>query len=145
MKRKTWLLVANATIAKVYDNPKVGELHLIETLEHPEGRLAAQELESDARGQEFSRIGKSANTYEPAVGPEKQQMAIFAREIGEFLEHRRQENSFERLFIAAAPGILGMLRQAISQPLSETVVAEESKDLTSQNPDQLLKNLTFAL
>jgi hypothetical protein len=46
--KKTWVVVANASTAKIYQalNAK-GELALITTLSHPESRLRNQDLVTD--------------------------------------------------------------------------------------------------
>jgi len=54
----------------------------------------------------------------------------FAREVAAHLEEARQRHQFSHVILVAAPPFLGVLRNALSSPLSQLVERELAKDYT---------------
>jgi protein required for attachment to host cells len=60
-------------------------------------------------------------------------------DLREFLDHARSEQRFERLWLIAAPALLGQLRNAFSKPVRRRVELEIDKDLTTDTPGEILR------
>ena len=54
----------------------------------------------------------------------------FAKTIAATLNDDCQRAAFDRLVVTAGPRMLGALRQALSGPVRDRVIAERAKDLT---------------
>lgn len=125
--RATWVLVADSSRAKLFAAGKaLGALEEIESFSHPESRARTQDLTSDRHGQ-APRNGPSMD-YD--VEPKRQEALVFAKELSEKLRSGRTQGKYNKLYIAAAPGFLGLLREKLDSHTSQLVAAEVNKDLT---------------
>ena len=94
----TWILVANASLARLYEHlgPKKG-LKLIKELEHPESRMKNAELSSDKAGsfQVSSDSGRGSREQQTPPKLNAARNAVFAmrrrEEIGDDAFHRIEE------------------------------------------------------
>ncbi|HEY3177604.1 MAG TPA: host attachment protein [Casimicrobiaceae bacterium] len=137
----TWLLVANRTRARVLeiqserDKPTERAAFV-----NPAGRTHERDLESDAAGRFYGKgereQGHSATASESLGEHETDRFVI---DLREFLDHARSEQRFERLWLIAAPALLGQLRSAFSKPLRQRVELEIDKDLTTDTPAEILR------
>src|SRR4051794_21082580 len=113
MKKDSWLLVANSSIARIFKIEKRHELTEIKVLEHPESRLRNLDLVSDKPGRDFESAGAGRHALEPKVLPKRQEFAVFAKSLADYLETARNQGEFETLYVAASPALLGLLRQSL--------------------------------
>ena len=79
----TWILVANASLARLYANlgPKQG-LKLIKELVHPESRMKNADLASDRAGQ-MQAAGSGHGAREQATPPKQNAARTFAQMLVE--------------------------------------------------------------
>ncbi len=122
----TWIMVANASHAKLYSNegPKKG-LQLVKELVHPESREKAANLVSDRVGN-FSGSG----SYAQATDPKHHEAERFALEISHELEAGRVNNVYERLILVASAPFLGLLNTRLSTHVKHKVSESINKDYT---------------
>jgi protein required for attachment to host cells len=129
---RTWALIADSAHARIFENhgPAYGDPHhgtpghhdpetswmAIEGLVFESRHTPADRLRKDHRG---SRMGLH----------EKAQLS-FAHSLADVLATQLQAGAFHRLIIAAPPSTLGALRDAISERVRATVIAEFAHDLT---------------
>ncbi|HNO59804.1 MAG TPA: host attachment protein, partial [Plasticicumulans sp.] len=73
--------------------------------------------------------------------PRRNEALNFARELSEHLRLSRVQGLFDRLYIAAAPAFLGLLRGRLDSPTAQLVIDEVSKDLTQLAPDAIRRHL----
>jgi len=132
MKKMWWVIVANQAIARFFKIEKGVRLIEEECLEHPEGRLHEGDLIAD-------KPGKTHEGYplDQAQNPKKIEANHFAKEICKKIETLRTQNQIERLYIAAAPSFLGMLRQNLSPHALSFLHSEIDKDITEKNPEEI--------
>jgi protein required for attachment to host cells len=144
---KAWVLVANHTHARLFEAEKRadGELHEIEVLSHPEGRMRDRELVSDAPGRAFDSAGLGRHAVSNSKELRHQGAERFAREIAHTLERGRQEGRFEKLYIVAEPAIVGNLRSAMSSPTLATVAGESRKNLVTCKAEEIRAQLPLWL
>ncbi len=140
----TWILVAHDAGARIFDNQGPGKgIHLVEEIDHPEGRARAGELESDRPGRSFRK--NSADPRRAAMsrseGPHERVVASFARDLADRLRQGRVAGTYERLVLVAPPKFLGSLRAALDDPTAACVVGSLDKDLARSTQDELISHL----
>lgn len=133
----TWILVANASLAKLYANlgPNKG-LKLVKELIHPESRQKNSELVTDRPGR-ATAVGLGAGSMQPQTQPKQHEARVFAQEIAQELYRGRATNAFKRAIIVAPPAFMGMLNTVIDGPTSQLVTDRYEKDYT-KTPEPML-------
>ncbi|MCS6786108.1 MAG: host attachment protein [Thiobacillaceae bacterium] len=122
----TWILVANASHAKLYANhgPKKG-LELVKELDHPESREKAANLVSDRNGNY-----QGSGSYTPPTSPKEHEAEVFAQEVARVLEEGRVNRAYDRLILVASAHFMGLLNQRLSQHVRNLVSDTLEKDYT---------------
>lgn len=143
----TWLLVADASSAKVYSLHKAklfkehtenGLLNLISNFSHEESRLKAAELTADKKG-EFG-----PNTYGDN-NPKEVEAEIFAHELADYVNQGRLTSEFRDLIIIAPPTFMGLLRKKLHGAVTKVISKQIEKDYTKENIKSLTDKLTQQL
>jgi protein required for attachment to host cells len=143
MKKESWLVVANSSIARIYKIEKKHDLFEIKVLEHPESRLHNLDLVSDKPGRDFESAGIGKHSLEPKTLPKRQEFALFAKSIADYLENARNQGEFDTLYVAANPSLLGLLRQSLHPNTAKLLKGEVDKDLTLLKPRDIPTHLPF--
>jgi len=141
---KTWILVGHEAGARVFANRGPGKgLGLVETIEHPEGRLRDRDIDSDRPGRSFRQDSGDPrrSAMSRGEGPHDRVIADFARALADKLQHGRVENQYERLVLVAPPRFLGLLRASLDGPTAQLVVGSIDKDLATRKESELIKHL----
>lgn len=126
----TWILVANASRARLFENTGINKgLTLVSEFEHPASRMKSADLASDRPGH-MPRSGHSQGSRQPATDPKQNEVEHFAKDIANTLEMGRGQNGYERLIVAAAAPFLGVLRNHLSNGVNSLVSDSVNKDLT---------------
>ena len=123
----TWIVVANASLAKLYENPGPNKgLQLVKEMAHPESREKAANLVSD-------RIGnfQGSGSYAQATDPKHHEMDRFALEIAKVLEAGRIGNAFSRLVLVSSAPFIGRVRQHLGEQVKGKVSDSIEKDYTN--------------
>lgn len=143
MKKDSWLVVANSSIARVFKIEKKHDLIEIKVLEHPESRLHNLDLVTDKPGRDFESMGMGRHAYEPKTLPKRQEFAVFAKSLADYLEGARNQGEFETLYIAASPALLGLLRQSLHPNTAKLIKGEVDKDMTQMKSQEIPAHLPF--
>lgn len=143
MKKDSWLLVANSSIARLYKIEKHHELREIKVLEHPESRLRNLDLVTDKPGRDFESAGIGRHALEMKTLPKRQEFAVFAQQIADYLEQAHQQGEFDTLYVTANPSLLGLLRNSFPPNISKLIKAELDKDITHLSPQEIPSHLPF--
>lgn len=143
MKKETWLLVANSSFARIYKLEKNHHLEELKVLEHPESRLHNIDLVSDKPGRDFESGGTRRHALEQKTSPKKQEFSVFAKMLADYLEDAHNEGTFDTLYIAASPSLLGLLRQSIHPNTAKLIKGEVDKDMTLFKPHEIPPLLPF--
>ncbi len=126
MKKITWVVIANAIKAEIYELTKEGCI-LVIRLTHPDGRLKSIDLTSDQPG--HYQTGNGAHgQFTPPSNPHETEHKQFAKEIVSFLEKNKQQNHYQSLVICAEPHFHGLLNKVITEPLRSVVSKFIEKD-----------------
>ncbi len=123
----TWILVADSSRAKLFNADKaLAPLQEIASFSHPESRAKTQDLISDRQG----RSSNNSRSLDHDVEPKRQEAIYFAKQLSEHLKSGRIRGLFHKLYIAAAPSFLGLLREKMDSHTAQLVAGEINKDLT---------------
>lgn len=143
MKKVSWLIVANSSLARIFKFEKRNELVELKVFEHPESRLRNIDLQSDRPGRDFESMGTVRHAMEPKTLPKQHEFALFAKSLADYLENARNQNEFETLYIAASPSLLGLLRNSLHPNTAKLVKGEVDKDITHLKTAEIFSHLPF--
>ncbi|HJV26600.1 MAG TPA: host attachment protein [Aromatoleum sp.] len=135
----TWILVANASLAKLYANlgPNKG-LTLVKELIHPESRQKNSELVTDRAGS-MPGVGNGSGAKVQQTMPKEHEAKIFAQEIAQELYRGRATNAFGRAIVCAPPSFMGMLNAVMDSPTAQMITDRFEKDYT-KSPEPVLRD-----
>ena len=138
---KIWVLVGDGSRARFFRTDRAAPLEELEDSLNPVAREPERALQSDRKGQSVRRSGPVQYAQVGENDPKSEDERRFVRSLAERLRLARLAGEYERLFIAAAPGFLGELRQALDAGTREAVVGELPKDLSRMKPDDIRRHL----
>lgn len=138
---RTWVVVADTCQAKIYRVVKFPEIEEIASIEHPEGRLQAQELSTSKPGRGVQRGGGIRYSYEPEMDPKQIEAEKFAIHLTNLLALEVGKGEFNRLYIFAGPAFLGRLRNHMNPQVRKTIIAELNKELTNGTSEDIESHL----
>jgi len=136
----TWILVADGSRARLFSvDRSQSPLLEIGRFVRPEARAKTRDLVTDKLQ---SGIGSGDLDRQT---PRRHEALNFARQLSAQLRLGRVQGLFDRLYIAAAPAFLGLLRSKLDAPTAQLVVNAVSKDLTQLEPARIRKHLPHRL
>lgn len=141
----TWILVANASLAKLYENlgPNKG-LKLVKEMIHPESRLKNSDLVTDRAGSMASN-GNGPGVKQPQTQPKDHEAKVFAHELAQELYSGRTRNAFRRAIVYAPPAFMGMLNSVLDHPTAQLISDRFEKDYTKTAEPKLREHLEGCL
>lgn len=144
--KKTWVVVADSSRAKIYQiDGARGPLEEVEALVHPEARVHDQQLTSDLPGRTFDSNGQGRHAMEPPTTPKENEAMVFAREVCNRVKAARVSGEAESFIIAAAPSFLGLIRNTLDAATKARVTMEIDKNLVRMKPDEIRSHLPSRL
>lgn len=139
---KRWILVAHRSGARLFENRGPGKgLELLQTVEHPAGKLRNREIDSDKHGRSFDRRGGGRHAYTAEQEPTTHIAEQFAKQLADMLDDGRTRQRYAQLVLVAEPRFLGILRAALPAATAALVSGTLDKDLASADPRELPKHL----
>lgn len=140
----TWILVANASLAKLYENegPNKG-LTLVKELTHPESRQKNSDLVTDRPG--AMGTGSGGGSMQAQTEPKQHEARVFAQELAQTLYHGRATNEFKRAILVAPPAFMGLLNATLDDPTAQLVSDRFEKDYTKTPEKELSKHLSSVI
>lgn len=149
MMARSWIVTANGGRAYVYSQIKPsGPLDKVTEIFNVDASALTAETESDKLGQfaaSKSSHGAGApaqpNDYEPDQTPAKHHAELLARKLTDFLMKGYHSNSYEQIYLFAAPEFLGVLRKLLDPKITSIISIEVNKDYTQLKPDQLREQI----
>lgn len=137
----TWILVANASEARLFSNLGPGKgLQLMKEYSHPESREKVSDLVSDRPGHNQT-AGNGHGAYVSPADPKQQEAERFARLLTQDLEQGRTGNQYEKLVLVASPHFLGLLNGHLNGRLGKLVLQRVEKDYTKEKEKELAGHL----
>lgn len=139
-----WVLTADASRAKLFSTKSSSDtLREVESFVHGESRLHDRDLTSDLPGRAYDSQG-GRHAMEQRVDPKDAQAIRFAERLAAYLEDGRVHHRYDKLYVAAPPAFLGMLRDHFG-PVAPLVAGELDKHLTQCTPAELRTYLPLSL
>lgn len=141
----TWILVANASLAKLYANlgPNKG-LTLVKEMIHPESRQKNSDLVTDRAGS-MPGVGNGSGSKISQTTPKEHEAKVFAQEIAQELYRGRAKNAFARAIVCAPPAFMGMLNGVLDSPTAQLITDRFEKDYTKASEPVLRERLEGCL
>lgn len=142
----TRVVLADQAEARFYDvEPIGGALRCVGEMSDPKAHLHDRDLKSDRPGRVFDHAPdgthRRGSVAHHATGgeetPRRHEAFAFASRIVHSLDAARNAHEFDRLVVIAGPRFIGMMRAAMSKPLSDLVVVEIVKDLMHETEDAI--------
>jgi protein required for attachment to host cells len=129
---KQWILVADASRARVFSVPEDGKPWIMEKeLEHPSSRAKATDLTTDVPGRVRQSFGAGSRpAMDDPTDPKEVEAQAFARILAEFLEQGLNHNRFAHLVLVAPPHFLGLLRGTVHEQVAKRIQHSINKDFT---------------
>lgn len=138
----TWVLVADISRARFFSAEKpASPLVEFNDLTFPEGRLHEGDLVTDRAGRVRNTASGGLHGLEPGTTRKQDGAERFALQICDELEAARTSGALDKLYVVAGPTFLGVLRRHQSAALRQLVAAEVDKNLTTQDPETIRRQL----
>lgn len=144
MDQTTWILVADASEAKIFSTFKAlllnghansSSLTLVNEFSHPESQKKDQDLVSDKSG------NFSGNSFTEPTDPKRHENDLFAHELTKVLLQAHNNNHFRDLILIAPPAFMGMLHKHLSDQVKKLICNEIEKDYTHCNTKELIARI----
>ena len=130
-----WVIVLDSAQARIFTaDTRLGPLAEAGNLIHGEGRLRNQDLISDDGGRAFDSQGSGRHGMEPKTDAKTQEQINFAVEISNYLEQQHQGAAFRRIYLVAAPTMMGHLRGRLGKGVQSGLVGSLDKNLAQLSP-----------
>lgn len=141
----TWILIANASFARLYANHGVKKgLQLIKEFSHPESREKSSELVSDRPGYNKGH-GNGHGSFVPAMEPKQNEAGRFAQQLAKELEQGRANNIYDRVILVASSPFIGLLNNRFSTHVRNLISDTIEKDYTKFAPHELTGRLSHCI
>jgi len=139
---KTWVLIADASRARLFQIVRDGRLSLIQEFQFPAGRKRDQELVTDKPGSLKKGLGRSLHSrMPPPTSPHEMAAQNSARDLVRVLHDGWQRGTYEALALVAPAHFLGLLRERLDPAISRALVATLSRDYTALPDHELTGRL----
>jgi protein required for attachment to host cells len=129
--KPNWILVANATEARLLAQEPGTPLVVLQAFHHPAGRMHSSALGDAKSGREQSGHGFASAALQPRVDAQTKEHLHFAHELAQKLEQGATQGSYAALSIHASSPFLGELKQALGEHTRRLAVSTHDVDLTS--------------
>lgn len=138
-----WVIVADSTVARVYEEREGGVLHLIGEYRNPTAHAHPRDLGSDHPGRRVDGFG-----HRHALGAErddekKHSLDVWVREVAQKLDSSHSAGRFTALTLVVPPRVLGVMRDALSPACQACVKRVVQKDLIHSTNAELRAQLAW--
>ena len=136
------VVVAESSRARIFEmlSPNT-PLTEVRDMVHPESRAHAQELTSDLPGRSFDSHGQGRHAMEATVGVKEQESILFAEQVADFINAECNAKKLERLYLAAPPHFLGLLRKKLGNEAKHHIARQVSKNLVTLNEVEIRQHM----
>ena len=132
----TWILVANASTAKLFstENVRTKNLNFVKELDHPASRQ--KELLSDRSGNYRNEMGSAVtSSYEKKITPKQMEAEYFAEELVKEIVKDYNEKKFADFILIAPAHFHALIKKHLHRHIVEKLHID--KDYTKYTAQQL--------
>lgn len=140
-----WILIANASRARLLRREDRGRYTELRSFEHPASRLRSSVLGDDERGREAADGSFGAAAYEPRIDAQRKEHLRFAAELAGFLETAAQQGLFGSVQVFAASPFLGELKAQLGDATRRVLAGSHDLDLSAVGPAEIGPRIERAL
>lgn len=126
-----WILVANASQARLLQKEPGSPLVVLQAFHHPASRQRSSTLGDDKAGREKSDGSFGGTAYQPRVDAQAKEQLHFARELAAALEQGARDGRYATVQVFASSPFLGELRHALEDGTRRHVAGMHDVDLTA--------------
>ena len=105
-----WIVIANATRARILARERGEPMAVVKTFSHPEGRGKVSDLADDRAGHGSSDHSWGGSAYPPRIDAKRKEHERFATELGAWLERAAEQDTYRSLALLASNPFLGELK-----------------------------------
>lgn len=144
--KPTWILIANASTARCFEQEKNGSLALLDSFEHPDSRKPGSTLGADRPGHiEGIGHGLGEASYQPRIDPKSWEHDKFAQELAGYLNKAVAAHRCERVVVIASNPFLGLVKSHLDVQAGKRLAGGIAADLTSYEGRELKARVEEAL
>ncbi len=130
MKRQTWILVANAAKARIFQSDGRGLVEISDAI-HTASAAHGHDLLADSAGRRGQ--GPAGRGDRPGLGSDeprqREEAERFARQLSALLKSGLDDHAYEGLVLVAPPHFLGLLKKHLGHTVARRVDATLDRDL----------------
>ena len=138
--KKTWVLVADGTRARIFSKEFKKLSHLMGK-DFVSDNLKDSEIYTDKPGRAFESANPTRHAYQPRTDWHEYQKQIFAKELCTVLQKANENADFDELIIISPPKMLGDIRGYLDKQILPKITAEIPKDISKLSEYELLNYL----
>jgi len=136
-----WVVIANATRARILQRERGTPMTVVKAFSHPEGRSKVHDLVDDRAGHGSSDHAWGGSAYPPRIDAKRKEHERFACELAAWLERAAGQGEYRSLALLASSPFLGELRAELGQATGKLVTVVHDVDLTAVGPVELEKRI----
>jgi len=140
-----WILIANATRARLLRQESGQRVKELQSFEHPESRSKISDLADDRSGNERSDRSFGSAAYQPRVDAKQKEHLRFARQLAAFLEQQAQLGSYGRIEVFASSPFLGELKSELGAATTRLLGGTHDLDLTMVGKAEIGRRLAHEM
>lgn len=125
---RTWILLCEASRARLFTNDGRGRLTEHSAYAHPGSRVHGHDMVSDRPGRRSEAPGHHGG-LSPDAEPREVEAQRFALSLAALLKQGLNRHAYDELVLAAPPHFLGLLRNALDSQVAARIAATFDKNL----------------
>ena len=126
---RTWILLCEASRARLFTSNGRSELAEVMAFAHPGSRAHGQAVISDRPGRRSDGPGPHRSGLSQDTEPKEAEAQRFAASLASVLKQGLNRHDYDDLVLAAPPHFLGLLRLALDEQVAGRVAATLDKNL----------------
>jgi len=140
-----WILVADSSRARFFLMESRNEpLTELDGMVHSEGRMHDGDVVSDRQGGLAGGHGEGGHPFAASTDPKEHELAVFAKQLADKLEHGRVNHSYTKLILVAPPAFLGVLRNTLNDNILKMVSISLDKNLVAEDEAEIRQHIIQA-
>ena len=138
----TWILVADAARARLFEMPRRGADPVeLACYASPDSHSPDSQHERGRLPRVHESNGPNRHAIEPKTSLREKHAQRFANTLGAIVQKGRLEGRYDKLILVAPPRFLGVLHDSLDEQTAACVVGEVCNELLALSPAELRNHL----
>lgn len=133
---RTWILLCEASRARLFTNDGHGRFTEHSAYAHPGSRVHGHDMVSDRPGRRSEAPGHHGG-LSPDAEPREVEAQRFALSLAGMLKQGLNRHAYDELVLAAPPHFLGLLRNALDSQVAARIAATFDKNFITLQPREI--------